>query len=328
MRTETLSLKRGSYEGWSSWHITSGPRELVIVPQVGGRLMMRWKGRDLSFVHPGLAGKVVDLTQVDDRAAKRRELGFPLWGGDKTWLAPQERWLDGVPFLDLDSGGYELDSYQPESGGLVARMTSRICEDTGVRITRSLHVLPDDPEWVVSHQIWNTSGETVQWAPWGVHMVRGAGVVYLPRNAASPYPDGVKTFANEGRSSEVRHTVLEEVGSVVAVDCRNSSAAFKFGVDPGEGWMLGVIDAGELGLVGYRKQVLAYPERPYSHGCIAEVYNSDQFPYFEMEIHGPLITLEPGETFALEERQVLFDMPGWPRSEKEVRSYVDDTPTN
>ncbi len=56
MRTETLSLKRGSYEGWSSWHITSGPRELVIVPQVGGRLMMRWKGRDLSFVHPGLAG--------------------------------------------------------------------------------------------------------------------------------------------------------------------------------------------------------------------------------------------------------------------------------
>ncbi len=112
MRTETCSLERGSYKGWSSWHITSGPRELVLLPQVGGRLMMRWKGRDLSFVHPGLAGMVVDLTQVDDRAAKRRELGFPLWGGDKTWLAPQERWLDGVPFLDLDSGGYELDSYQ------------------------------------------------------------------------------------------------------------------------------------------------------------------------------------------------------------------------
>ena len=32
-----------------------------------------------------------------------------------------------------------------------------------------------------------------------------------------------------------------------------------------------------------------------------------------MEIYGPLTTLEPGETFAIEERQVLFDLSGWRR---------------
>ena len=35
------------------------------------------------------------------------QLGFVLWGGDKTWLAPQDRWTDGDPFLDLDSGAYD-----------------------------------------------------------------------------------------------------------------------------------------------------------------------------------------------------------------------------
>lgn len=86
--------------------------------------------------------------------------------------------------------------------------------------------------------------------------------------------------------------------------------------------MLGVLDVAGLGLVGYRKQVPVYADKAYGHGCIAEVYNSDRYPYFEMEIHGPVVSLKPGEIFELEERQALFDLPRWPQSQEEIRKLL------
>lgn len=137
----------------------------------------------------------------------------------------------------------------------------------------------------------------------------------------SPYPGGVKTFVEEGRSTELRGIVLTELGSLAVIDCEESGK-FKFGADSVDGWMLGVIEVHGLGLVGYRKQVPAYLDQPYGHGCIAEVYNSDRYPYFEMEIHGPVFPLRPGESIELEERQVVFDLSRWPNSEDEVRQYL------
>ncbi|MEE9152982.1 MAG: hypothetical protein V3U42_02740, partial [candidate division NC10 bacterium] len=98
--------------------------------------------------------------------------------------------------------------------------------------------------------------------------------------------------------------------------------AFKFGVDAKEGWMLAILNVAGIGLVGYRKQVPVYRDKPYGHGCIAEVYNSDRYSYFEMEIHGPVVSLRPGESFEIEERQILFDLPHWPQSEEEVRALI------
>ena len=61
-----------------------------------------------------------------------------------------------------------------------------------------------------------------------------------------------------------------------------------------------------------------FSDQSYAHGCFAEVYNSDLYPYFEMETHGPLIKLSPGERFRLEERHALFDVPKWPEDEHDV----------
>ncbi len=87
--------------------------------------------------------------------------------------------------------------------------------------------------------------------------------------------------------------------------------------------MLAILEVTGLGLVGYRKQVEVYRDMTYGHGCIAEVYNSDRYPYFEMEIHGPVVSLRPGESFELEERQALFDLSRWPQSEDEVRQHLN-----
>ncbi len=317
-----ITLTQGKHKGWNSWHLQSGQLELVLVPQVGGRIMgMVWRGHDLSFTQPEREGRVEDLSAIQDLHAKKREMGFPLWGGDKTWLAPQTHWTDGVPFLDLDSGHYEFMIEQDGPKVVVVRMTSPICRETGVQISRTVTMPSEASGWTVTHQLLNAGPTEIHWGIWDVNMVLKPGQVYLPRGTASRYPEGVKTFNEEGESVHVRDTVVGELGNLAVIRCTDPKA-FKFGVDANEGWMLAVLEVPELGLVGYRKQVAIYKDKTYSHGCITEVYNSDRYPYFEMEIHGPVVSLKPGESFELEERQALCDLSRWPQSEDEVRQHL------
>ena len=90
--------------------------------------------------------------------------------------------------------------------------------------------------------------------------------------------------------------------------------------------MLGVLEVSPGTLVGYRKSVTVHDGKPYPHGCTAEVYNSDRYAYFEMEILGPVVRLPPGEEFELDEHQTLFDVARWPQSEAEVREYLEGQP--
>ena len=50
-------------------------------------------------------------------------------------------------------------------------------------------------------------------------MVRRPARVLLPKRNDSVFPDGVKTFANEGDSVDVRSQVLTQLGNTVAIDC-------------------------------------------------------------------------------------------------------------
>lgn len=81
--------------------------------------------------------------------------------------------------------------------------------------------------------------------------------------------------------------------------------------------MLGVTAAGG-DLVGYVKRTSARPGKTYPHGCTSEVYNSDRYPYFEMEILGPVVRLAPGESFEMEERQAVLAVARWPDNESSV----------
>src|SRR5258705_9327376 len=89
LQSVSVSARRGTVHGWDGWWIRRGPLELGLVPDVGGRLMsMRWRGHELSFVHPDHAGRRPAFATPADVDACKRELGFVHWGGDKTWLPP------------------------------------------------------------------------------------------------------------------------------------------------------------------------------------------------------------------------------------------------
>lgn len=320
--TATIALTRQHYKGWDSLHLCKESLELVLVPQVGGRILgMLWRGHDLSFAPPAPAGRLENLSDVSDLRARKREMGFPYWGGEKTWLAPQQRWTEGVPFLDLDSGPYQLTIEQEGPEAAIVRMTSQVCRETGIEITRVVKVEAAKDGWSITHRILNRSPNPIEWGIWGVSMVLRPGKVYLPRNPSSEYEGGVKTFLEEGESCELRGNVLSELGNLAVITCKQAGR-FKFGVDGVEGWVLGIL-ATEGHLIGYRKRFPLHSGLTYGHGCVAEVYNSDLYPYLEMEIHGPVVRLQPGESFELEEEQTLFEVAQWPVTEDEVRRYVE-----
>ncbi len=316
-----ITWSEGQFKGWNCYQIQKGSLELVLVPQVGGRVMgCRWKGRQLFFTQPEREGCLEALSSVQDVRARKRAMGMPLWGGEKTWLAPQSRWTDGVPFLDLDSGPYDLLVRESSQSGLIVEMKSQVCRETGIQITRTLDLTTDVPGWRIRHRLQNCSAAEAEWEIWSVSMVLRQGRVYVPRSGNSTYPDGVKAFVEEGESVAARRSVVGELGSLAVIEC-SELKQFKYGVDDGEGWILGVLNA-ENALIGYRKEVPFFQDGIYAHGCVSEVFNSGEYSYLEMESHGPTRRLSPGESYELEEDQSVFDVSEWPESEDEVRALL------
>jgi hypothetical protein len=315
----SVTLSPGHVHGWAGWWIRRPPLELGLVPSVGGRLMsMRWRGQELSFVHPDHAGRQVALEAADPRARKRA-LGFVHWGGDKTWLAPQEAWTDAIPFLDLDAGTYDLAVERERPDEVRVTMRSPVCRELGVRIVRTVTVAGGTDEIEVLHALENPSESPVTRGVWDVHQVCAPGVAYVPRRrSGSAFPDGVRAFPLEGDSEAARPDVVRLLDAVAAIDCLRPRW-FKFGVDADEGWALGIM-ATPQGLVGYRKEVPVAPDATYGHGCVVEVYNCPEHPYFELEAHGPVVTLAPGERTTLVERRRVFDVAAWPATADEIRT--------
>lgn len=311
--TSAIQVDESGYLGWRALWLRGPEFALALVPDVGGRIMgVEWHGQQLAFANPDLAGRTEQVAAVADVRARKRALGLILWGGDKTWLAPQTRWTDEAPFLDLDCGAYEVAIETAPVGSAEVRLTSPVCRESGMQIERRIQMAADTPGWRVTHLLRNCSSATVAWAPWVVGMFRRPAQVFLPTRAASAHPDGVKTYGEEGESRDVRSRVVTRAHDGVRIDC-TGNRRFKFGTDAEVGTALAVIDLPGYGRVGIRKHVPTFHPRPYAHGCVAEVFNSAQYPYFELEMHGPVVELGPGESFAFEETVRVEDVADEPR---------------
>ena len=65
--TQDPVVTSGSYSGWDAWRIENGPLALILVPQVGGRIMgLQWHGQELSFVNSACEGRIEPLHSITD----------------------------------------------------------------------------------------------------------------------------------------------------------------------------------------------------------------------------------------------------------------------
>lgn len=304
--------------GWRGLSLSTARVSLVVAPEVGGRIVsLKLDGVETLFSMQELRGRRIDLSRITDVRRKKRELGWLHYGGYKTWLAPQENWTDGLPFLDLDSGSYEL-AVEENPEGAVVRVTSSVCRETGMQLTREVS-LSGNGRLIVGQAMINQSAQAVKWGLWDVTQVRGPGIAVFPVADSSRFEGGLKAYAGEGRSPEVVDRYVRLSEGLATVTCQQIEP-FKYGTDSMEGWILGLLDLGEDHWLALLKVYEPIPRATYPHETTAEVYDAGSHPYFELEVHSPVMTLAPGATHGYAETWLLDwltkssgaqDLRGW-----------------
>ena len=292
---------------------------LILTPDVGGRIVsFKLDGIEAFFTLPELRGRRFNVAQAADVRAKKKELGWLHYGGYKTWLAPQDHWTDGLPFLDLDSGSYDV-AVQAGPQGCTVCMTSPVCRETGMQLTRRVSMFEGGS--VVVHQaMTNRSSEYVRWGLWDVTQVKGPGLAVLPVAERSQFKGGVKAYTSEGRSPEVMNLYVGVSGGLAIVTC-SEIEPIKYGTDSTEGWIAGLLDRQPDHWLAYYKVFEPKRGARYPHKVTGEVYDSGTYPYFELEVHSPLIPLAPRETYAYSETWTLEWLPKFVRTQ-DLRGWI------
>lgn len=328
----SVRLKHADFFGWSQalW-VEAGRLTLIFVPQVGGRLMgLQWDRQDLFWVNPDLAGQALDPQLLRNPSLEKVDLGFLLWGGNKTWLAPQAQWPQALPFIDLDSGVYDSEILHLGDGAgedpapLKIVLTSPVCRESGIQITRTVTV--QDQGWSIQHQLQNQSDRPAQWGIWSNTMVRRPAQVWFPLGMTSVFFQGVKTFTEEGDSSIMRSQVISLHPAMARVRCE-TAAKFKYGVDSEQGSVLTAIPLADGQVLGWVSQFPTFTAESYGHGCTAEVFNAAAYDYLEVEIHSPVRSLAPGDILTLTETNHLMPLSTLPETHREVMALLSLVPT-
>lgn len=293
LRVETTELL-----GFPGYRYTNSDLSVTLVPELGGRIMafgppgcnLLYNNSEMTGFKPVFAAK-----SPEDAAAERKRNGFLLHGGEKTWLSPQQDWA-GPPYADLDHGRYDWAETMTAQGAEIV-LTSPICRETRLRIVRRISIPHAGPGIRIVQRLENHGAGTVTKGLWQVTMLRRPAVVELPvlTSRRSAFEDGIKNFMDTDLYRSKLTRQLHGDGYKLSCD---DDTLFKVGTDLGSGTARAVFDL--TGADGGRSSVSlvkSFPVTtgPFGHGCMIEVYNSQDRPYLELEVHSPLYRLKPGE---------------------------------
>lgn len=280
-----MTLQAKDIYGWKGYVWESGDISVGLVPQLGGRIMsLKFRGQELFFVQEKHRGETFDLSQL---AGNKKQFGFRVWGGDKTWLSPEKSWIEKIPPLDLDAGPY---GFSFDEKACRATMISPVCRETGLRITREV-VWVEADRFVLKETMKNESQVPVKRGIWNVTQILRPFEIYFPccRKDVRLYDD--EAFRH---CSPENYLTAESEATVIS--CRDQEH-FKFGAILREGKVVARRRTPN-GVLGFSKTFPIVAKADYAHHSHAEVYNSPFYPYCEIEIHSPLLTLLPGQAFS------------------------------
>jgi hypothetical protein len=258
----------------------------------GGRIVSLIAcGHELLFPGESMEPPAV-LPEGPDWLALKQGLGFPLLGGDKTWIAPEKQWLAGTPPMDLYLGFYRMES---RPGGIV--MTSPVCRETGLQVIRSI-VLAADNTVLLCETILNASRHRVTRGIWNVTQVPRPFTVHIPGGI-----DQFRSYHEEDPTLPTPSFKITANGGMCAIPC-SERECYKFGGMPSRG-NVALIKPVPGGLVSWKRDFDIDLTRPYAHRSAVEVFNSHRYDYGEVEVHSPLVTLAPGERATLTQHWVF-----------------------
>jgi hypothetical protein len=288
------TLEWTHYFDWPALCLRQGPLELFVVPAVGGRLMgIRHDGDALAFVNPALKGKIASDDPVA-WAALCGEWSFPLWGGGKTWIAPESRWPGGTPHRDLDSGAYKVVQTWSDEHSMGIELESPVCSQSGLQVHRRITLDAGSSTWSTVHALTNRGSIARECGIWEVLMLNRPARIEIPlEDNATGLHGVVHQIAGKGPIDDLRETdIVRFSDHLLSVECERA-VEYKFGVAQSTG-EIRVILPGKAGEHHYRRTSAVDPRAHYAHGMPIEVFNAPRLPYFEIETHAPLAQLKAG----------------------------------
>ncbi len=270
-----VTVKEVTYKGWpNSYLLTNGTVNLVLVPSIG-RIMYYGEanGPNTLWNNPAMLGRPAPV----DAAAN-----WPNFGGDKLWPSPQSVWnwppdplLDSAPLKVKVTAQHELLA------------TGQPSPKSGIRFERLISMNPVTGAVTLRNTMTNISGAPVHWGIWEVFQANSPLLVIAPLSPPAKFARGYFSFyAKNPPLATVRHAKL--------MLRRNTKSNWKIGIYAAHS-LLQVKYAGRhettLSLWHSVNGAGRYPDG----GCTLEVYSSpDPLNYMEMELMGPMITLQPG----------------------------------
>ena len=262
---------------WKQETLSSSDLELAVLPGIGGRLWdVRFQGHSLLFQNPDLMGYTPDPNELTGYPTKSPQFGFPLWGGEKTWIAPDTSWPNGAPYKALDSGSYETI----ETGKNHIAMRSPICPQSGLQIEREIR-LESCVEFSIHHKVCNQGKDAWDVGIWSVMMLNHKARIGVPGKKMKTgdvfgNPAGFYSQSDEGIIWN-----CDEPGEFKMGTENPSGRTFvRFETDQATIWMLCQTD-------------LAPSDDAFAHTFPLGIFNSGDYPYCEAEWHGPLKMLSP-----------------------------------
>jgi hypothetical protein len=277
------SIQKIVYKGWiDSYRISSGDYSLVVVPEIGGRIMeYSFNGENVIWEDFSLYGITFPITNE-----------WHNYGGSKTWIAPQTLW-GWPPDPMMDYGKCNAEVINADDGSQLLRVTGAPSLKLGTLITKDIS-LNDSGEALIKQSIRNISDKPITCGVWGISYMRTPSLVAFPVKPKSKFPNGVAYFNAESKSSK-QFSVKD---GICITNYQGEQCLI--GSDSDGPWMVWFKDqTAYIKIFDAMEKGFEYP----NGGCSVQVLTGDsKSGYLEMEIYGPITKLKPGEFVSSTER--------------------------
>lgn len=295
--------------------VTTPDLELVLAPTRGGRLLsLVAGGREFLWRNPELVGD--DLAPVVPVAEWPASDGdMSTWanvGGSKTWPAPQgwsgpDEWA-GPPDPVLDSGPWSA-TWTTDDARAVVTLTSADDPRSGLRVERRFVVPASGTAFTQTATFTNVSSTPRTWSVWEVCQVGTAGgagrpveeaAVRVP-HAADPVELDLGVWEGEVVAMRRGHDVLLPLGTGVAKrGYPAASGAVEHRDVDGSTLTLSTTPPAHGTWPDGGSRVEVWLQRPTAEPIreLGDLHPSAHL--VELEVLGPLTTLDPGASTSLE----------------------------
>jgi len=276
-----------------AWQITDGRAVAVVVPKLGGRVMVFGLVGGTNFIWSGEPGT-------------ERKPATQMWGGEKTYIGPHTLWKFTLPRMwpppapDAAEHGVEV------LGGGRLRTISPPWESYGGAVITREYGFDEKGDFVMTHAISKVPDSRQIGAVWVIAQTIPSDFVFVPLNPQSPYKDNFFWF-NFGGPTD-RKGALPLSPSVLKIR-PVPGEGFKLGASPKQPALATVKD----GLAFVQRadpQDGQYPEGGDGAGLSVEVYHHDlpgPGEYTELEFLSPLRRLDGGATLT-----TRWTLVAWP----------------